>query len=281
MVEVIGVKFKKTGKIYYFDPDGIQYKSGDQVMVETSRGVEISQVQMENRQVEENQIVQPLRKVLRRATREDLDTIERNCARAREAFEICEKKIAAHGLEMKLIDAEYAFDGTKLLFYFTADGRVDFRDLVKDLASVFRMRIELRQIGVRDEAKLYGGIGVCGRPLCCAQFLGDFHPVSIKMAKEQGLSLNPTKMSGNCSRLMCCLKYEQEAYEDLIKHTPKVDSVVETPAGIGTISEIYLLKQRCKVRFDRPGEMPKVFSLSECRVIKPSNRESPAMHTQE
>ncbi len=281
MVEVIGVKFKKTGKIYYFDPDGIQYKSGDQVMVETSRGVEISQVQMENRQVEENQIVQPLRKVLRRATREDLDTIERNCARAREAFEICEKKIAAHGLEMKLIDAEYAFDGTKLLFYFTADGRVDFRDLVKDLASVFRMRIELRQIGVRDEAKLYGGIGVCGRPLCCAQFLGDFHPVSIKMAKEQGLSLNPTKMSGNCSRLMCCLKYEQEAYEDLIKHTPKVDSVVETPAGIGTISEIYLLKQRCKVRFDRPGEMPKVFSLSECRVIKPSNRESPAMHIQE
>ncbi len=277
MVEVIGVKFKKTGKIYYFDPEGVQYKNGDQVMVETSRGVEISQVQMENRQVEDSQIVQPLRRALRRATREDLDTIERNRIRAREAFEICEKKIAAHGLEMKLIDAEYAFDGTKLLFYFTADGRVDFRDLVKDLASVFRMRIELRQIGVRDEAKLYGGIGVCGRPLCCAQFLGDFHPVSIKMAKEQGLSLNPTKMSGNCSRLMCCLKYEQEAYEDLVKHTPKVDSIVETPAGVGTISEIYLLKQRCKVRFDRPGEMPKVFALSECRVIKPSNRELPSV----
>lgn len=273
MVEVIGVKFKKTGKIYYFDPDGVQYKNGDQVMVETSRGVEISQVQMENRQVEDSQIVQPLRRAIRLATKEDLDTIERNSIRAREAFEICEKKIAAHGLEMKLIDAEYAFDGTKLLFYFTADGRVDFRDLVKDLASVFRMRIELRQIGVRDEAKLYGGIGVCGRPLCCAQFLGDFHPVSIKMAKEQGLSLNPTKMSGNCSRLMCCLKYEQEAYDDLLKHTPKVDSIVETPAGVGTISEIYLLKQRCKVRFDRPGEMPKVFALSECRVIKPSNRE--------
>ena len=277
MVEVIGVKFKKTGKIYYFDPEGVQYKNGDQVMVETSRGVEISQVQMENRQVEDSQIVQPLRRALRRATREDIDTIERNRIRAREAFEICEKKIAAHGLEMKLIDAEYAFDGTKLLFYFTADGRVDFRDLVKDLASVFRTRIELRQIGVRDEAKLYGGIGVCGRPLCCAQFLGDFHPVSIKMAKEQGLSLNPTKMSGNCSRLMCCLKYEQEAYEDLVKHTPKVDSIVETPAGVGTISEIYLLKQRCKVRFDRPGEMPKVFALSECRVIKPSNRELPSV----
>ena len=278
MVEVIGVKFKKAGKIYYFDPDGTQYKVGEQAVVETSRGIEISQVHMENRQVEDDQIVQPLRKALRPATQEDLDMIERNRVRAREAFEICEKKIAAHGLEMKLIDAEYAFDGTKLLFYFTADGRVDFRDLVKDLASVFRMRIELRQIGVRDEAKLYGGIGVCGRPLCCSQFLGDFHPVSIKMAKEQGLSLNPAKMSGNCSRLMCCLKYEQEAYEDLVKHTPKVDSVVETPAGVGTISEIYLLKQRCKVRFDRPGEMPKIFPLSECRVIKSSNRELPTIN---
>ena len=278
MVEVIGVKFKKAGKIYYFDPDGVQYKAGEQAIVETSRGIEISQVHMENRQVEDDQIVQPLRKALRPATQEDLDMIERNRVRAREAFEICEKKIAAHGLEMKLIDAEYAFDGTKLLFYFTADGRVDFRDLVKDLASVFRMRIELRQIGVRDEAKLYGGIGVCGRPLCCSQFLGDFHPVSIKMAKEQGLSLNPAKMSGNCSRLMCCLKYEQEAYEDLVKHTPKVDSVVETPAGVGTISEIYLLKQRCKVRFDRPGEMPKIFPLSECRIIKSSNRELPTIN---
>jgi len=277
LVEVIGVKFKKTGKIYYFDPDGVQYALGDQVMVETSRGIEISTVQMENHEVEDSAIVQPLRKAMRKATKEDLELIERNRIRAKEAFAICEKKIAQHGLEMKLIDAEYAFDGTKLLFYFTADGRVDFRELVKDLASVFRMRIELRQIGVRDEAKLYGGIGVCGRPLCCAQFLGDFHPVSIKMAKEQGLSLNPTKMSGNCSRLMCCLKYEQEAYEDLLKKTPKIDSVVETPAGVGRISEIYLLKQRCKVTFDRPGEMPKVFPLSECRVIRASNKEMPTI----
>ena len=275
MVEVIGVKFKKTGKIYYFDPDNTAYECGDSVLVETSRGVEIASVQQANHEVEDSEIIQPLRKAMRRATEEDLATIERNIARAKDAFVICEKKIAAHGLDMKLIDAEYAFDGSKLLFYFTADGRVDFRELVKDLASVFRMRIELRQIGVRDEAKLYGGIGICGRPLCCSQFLGDFHPVSIKMAKEQGLSLNPTKMSGNCSRLMCCLKYEQDAYDDLLKNTPKLDSVVETPAGVGTICELYLLKQRCKVRFDKPGEMPKIFSLSECRVIRASNREMP------
>ena len=275
MVEVIGVKFKKSGKIYYFDPEGSSYEPGDQVLVSTSRGVEIASVQQGNHEVEDGEIVQPLRPVMRHATQEDLDTMERNAQRAKEAFAICESKIAAHGLDMKLIDAEYAFDGSKLLFYFTAEGRIDFRELVKDLASVFRMRIELRQIGVRDEAKLYGGIGVCGRPLCCSQFLSDFHPVSIKMAKEQGLSLNPSKMSGNCSRLMCCLKYEQEAYDDLLKNTPKLDSIVETPAGVGTICEIYLLKQRCKVRFDKPGEVPKIFPISQCRVIRASNREMP------
>ncbi|MBE6936252.1 MAG: stage 0 sporulation protein [Ruminococcaceae bacterium] len=268
MIEIIGVRFKRTGKIYYFDPAGLQFRKGDRVVVETSRGIELCEVWLDNRQVEEEELVQPLRKVIRAATEEDLAAVSRNEERAKEAFAVCEKKIAAHNLEMKLIEAEYAFDGSKLLFYFTADGRVDFRDLVKDLASVFRIRIELRQIGVRDEAKMYGGLGVCGRPLCCASFLDDFHPVSIKMAKEQGLSLNPTKISGNCSRLMCCLKYEQEAYEDLLRRCPKVDTVVQTPAGIGTIMEVNLLKQQCKVRYDKPGELPKVFSVSELRPVK-------------
>ena len=226
------------------------------------------EVWLDNRTVEETELVQPLRKVLRAATEEDLAVVKRNEERAKDAFAVCEKKIAAHKLEMKLIDAEYAFDGSKLLFYFTADGRVDFRDLVKDLASVFRIRIELRQIGVRDETKMYGGLGICGRPLCCASFLDDFHPVSIKMAKEQGLSLNPTKISGNCSRLMCCLKYEQEAYEDLLRRSPRVDSVVQTPNGVGTIVEVNLLKQQCKVRFDKPGELPKVYPIGDCRVLK-------------
>jgi cell fate regulator YaaT (PSP1 superfamily) len=267
LTEIIGVRFKRNGKIYYFDPDGIQFTKGDRVVVETARGTEMSEVWLSNRSVEDAQLVQPLRKVLRPATEEDIATVERNEARAKDAFELCEKKIAAHGLEMKLTEAEYAFDGSKLLFYFTADGRVDFRDLVKDLASVFRIRIELRQIGVRDEAKMYGGLGVCGRPLCCATFLDDFHPVSIKMAREQGLSLNPTKISGTCSRLMCCLKYEQGAYEDLLKHAPRVDSVVQTPAGVGTIMDVSLLKQQIKVRFDKPGELPKYFNISECKVM--------------
>lgn len=272
MIEIIGVKFKKVGKIYYFDPDGQKYFPGEKVVVETSRGIELCEVHLENRMVSDSDIVQPLRKVFRKATEEDILTVERNAAKAKDALEICQKKIEAHGLDMKLIDAEYAFDGSKLLFYFTADGRVDFRDLVKDLASVFRMRIELRQIGVRDEAKLYGGLGICGRPLCCSQFLDDFHPVSIKMAKEQGLSLNPVKISGNCSRLMCCLKYEQEAYDDLIKSTPKEDSYVMTPAGPGTIIEVNLLKQQCKVKFDKPGEMPKVFPNSELKVLRQPRR---------
>ena len=272
MIEIIGVRFKRTGKVYYFDPVGLKFRKGDRVVVETARGVELCDVWLDNRAVEEAELVQPLRKVLRAATEEDIALEARNLERAKDAFAVCEKKIAAHKLDMKLIEAEYAFDGSKLLFYFTADGRVDFRDLVKDLASVFRIRIELRQIGVRDEAKMYGGLGVCGRPLCCASFLDDFHPVSIKMAKEQGLSLNPTKISGNCSRLMCCLKYEQEAYEDLLRRTPKVESVVQTPNGVGTISEINLLRQTCKVRFDKPGELPKVYPLSDCRVVKAAGR---------
>ncbi len=268
MVEIIGVRFKRTGKVYYFDPVGLKVQKGDHVVVETARGIELCEVWLDNRTVEETELVQPLRKVLRAATEEDLAVVKRNEERAKDAFAVCEKKIAAHKLEMKLIDAEYAFDGSKLLFYFTADGRVDFRDLVKDLASVFRIRIELRQIGVRDETKMYGGLGICGRPLCCASFLDDFHPVSIKMAKEQGLSLNPTKISGNCSRLMCCLKYEQEAYEDLLRRSPRVDSVVQTPNGVGTIVEVNLLKQQCKVRFDKPGELPKVYPIGDCRVLK-------------
>jgi len=185
-----------------------------------------------------------------------------------------EEKIKKHNLNMKLVDAEYTFDAQKLIFYFTADGRIDFRELVKDLASVFRMRIELRQIGVRDEVKMYGGLGVCGRPICCATFLDDFHPVSIKMAKEQGLSLNPSKISGNCSRLMCCLKYEQEAYEDLLRKMPRVDSIVETPGGVGTVIDVNLLRQRCKVKFDRPGEMPKFYNASELKVIRPAGERS-------
>ena len=215
MAEVIGVRFKNVGKVYYFDPDGISMPVGTAVIVETSRGVECGEVALSNREVTDEGIVKPLKKVIRVATPEDLKHVEDNWAKEQQAFTICQQKIAAHKLEMKLVDVEYTFDNNKILFYFTADGRVDFRELVKDLASVFRTRIELRQIGVRDEAKMLGGLGICGKPFCCATFLGEFQPVSIKMAKEQGLSLNPTKISGTCGRLMCCLKYEQEAYVSL------------------------------------------------------------------
>ena len=264
MVEIIGVRFKEVGKIYYFDPDGIKVKQGDHVIVETARGIECSEVVLPNREVDDNKVVSPLRKALRLATPEDLAALTANEQKAKEAFAVCEKKIAQHKLDMKLIDVEYTFDGSKILFYFTADGRVDFRELVKDLAGVFRMRIELRQIGVRDEAKMYGGLGMCGRPLCCASFLDDFQPVSIKMAKEQGLSLNPTKISGTCGRLMCCLKYEQDAYEDLIRTTPKVDSHVCTPDGTGTVIEINLLRGLCKVRLDDSQDPPKFYPKADC-----------------
>ena len=272
LTDIIGVRFKRVGKIYYFSPGDEKYDIGDRVIVETARGVEMTEVVLANRQIDETELSQPLRSVIRRATPDDFRVVEENARRAVDAFEICKKKIAAHKLDMKLIEAEYTFDGTKILFYFAAEGRVDFRELVRDLASVFRMRIELRQIGVRDEAKLFGGLGICGRPLCCATFLDDFQPVSIKMAKEQNLSLNPTKISGTCGRLMCCLKYEHEAYEDLLRTTPRVDAVVHTPAGQGTVVETNLLKGILKVRLDRSPDSIKTFPKSECRPLREPRR---------
>ncbi|MBW7572806.1 PSP1 domain-containing protein [Caproiciproducens faecalis] len=269
MAEVIGVRFKNVGKIYYFDPDGNTLKQGDMVIVETARGIECGEIAMENRQINDEGIVQPLKKLIRVATKDDLKKMEENAAKEKTAFNICLKKIAAHKLEMKLVDVEYTFDNTKILFYFTADGRVDFRELVKDLASVFRTRIELRQIGVRDEAKMLGGLGICGRPFCCSTFLGGFQPVSIKMAKEQGLSLNPVKISGTCGRLMCCLKYEQEAYLDLIRSTPSVNSIVMTPSGKGTVTDLNMLTGVLQVRLDSaPDAAPQTFQSSQVKLIK-------------
>ena len=269
MAEVIGVRFKNVGKVYYFDPDGNTLKQGDMVIVETARGVECGEIAMENRQISDDGIVQPLKKLIRVATKDDLKKMEENAAKEKSAFAVCLKKIAAHKLEMKLVDVEYTFDNTKILFYFTADGRVDFRELVKDLASVFRTRIELRQIGVRDEAKMLGGLGICGRPFCCSTFLGGFQPVSIKMAKEQGLSLNPVKISGTCGRLMCCLKYEQEAYLDLIRSTPSVNSIVMTPSGKGTVTDLNMLTGVLQVRLDSaPDAAPQTFQTSQVKLIK-------------
>lgn len=271
MAEVIGVRFKEIGKVYYFDPNGIQMKKGDMAIVETARGVECGEVAMENREIEDKDIVHPLKKMIRKATQGDLKKVEENRKKERHAFEICEKKILDHKLEMKLVDVEYTFDNNKILFYFTADGRVDFRELVKDLASVFRTRIELRQIGVRDEAKMMGGLGICGRPFCCTSFLGEFQPVSIKMAKEQGLSLNPVKISGTCGRLMCCLKYEQAAYSDLLRTTPKNGAVVNTPEGRGVVVDVNLLTGMLKVRMDRaPEAAPMSFHAKQVKVIKDS-----------
>ena len=271
MAEVIGVRFKEVGKVYYFDPNGIQMKKGDMAIVETARGVECGEVAMENREIEDKDIVHPLKKMIRKATQGDLKKVEENRKKERHAFEICEKKILDHKLERKLVAVEYTFDNNKLLFYFTADGRVDFRELVKDLASVFRTRIELRQIGVRDEAKMMGGLGICGRPFCCTSFLGEFQPVSIKMAKEQGLSLNPVKISGTCGRLMCCLKYEQAAYSDLLRTTPKNGAVVNTPEGRGVVVDVNLLTGMLKVRMDRaPEAAPMSFHAKQVKVIKDS-----------
>ena len=271
MAEVIGVRFKEVGKVYYFDPNGIQMKKGDMAIVETARGVECGEVAMENREIEDKDIVHPLKKMIRKATQGDLKKVEENRKKERHAFEICEKKILDHKLEMKLVDVEYTFDNNKILFYFTADGRVDFRELVKDLASVFRTRIELRQIGVRDEAKMMGGLGICGRPFCCTSFLGEFQPVSFKMAKEQGLSLNPVKISGTCGRLMCCLKYEQAAYSDLLRTTPKNGAVVNTPEGRGVVVDVNLLTGMLKVRMDRaPEAAPMSFHAKQVKVIKDS-----------
>jgi len=271
MVTVVGVRFKRAGKIYYFDPGDIEIKLGDHVIVETARGIEYGDVAIAPRQVPESDIVSPLKKVIRVATKEDDEHEQENRKKEKEAFEICLKKIEKHGLDMKLIDVEYTFDNNKILFYFTAEGRVDFRELVKDLASVFKTRIELRQIGVRDESKMMGGVGVCGRILCCNSFLGEFDPVSIRMAKEQGLSLNPTKISGTCGRLMCCLRYEQEAYEELLKKAPKVGAVVNTPEGQGVVTEVSLLKERVKVKLDKDNETDvEVFTFDQIEVIQDS-----------
>jgi cell fate regulator YaaT (PSP1 superfamily) len=254
MAEIVGIRFKNVGKVYYFEPNGMTFKKGDRAIVETARGLECGEVAMENRDVPDDTIVNPLKPVIRPATEADLKTVEQNKEKEKKAYKICEEKIARHGLEMKLVDVEYTFDSSKILFYFTADGRVDFRDLVKDLASVFRTRIELRQIGVRDEAKMLGGFGICGRPFCCKSFLGEFQPVSIKMAKEQGMSLNPVKISGTCGRLMCCLKYEQDTYEHLLRHTPKVGAIVETVEGRGTVIENNLITGMLKIRLDRRSD---------------------------
>ncbi len=248
MTTIIGVRFRNMGKVYYFGPKSLNIEAGDHVIVETARGVEYGCVVLGPREVEDNRIVQPLKEVIRIATPKDDAREESNRRKEKEAFQICQKKIAAHNLDMKLIDAEYTFDNNKVLFYFTADGRVDFRELVKDLASVFKTRIELRQIGVRDETKILGGIGICGRPLCCHTYLSEFAPVSIKMAKEQNLSLNPTKISGTCGRLMCCLKNEQETYEYLNKKLPGNGDLVSTPEGIlGEVQSVNVLRQLVKV----------------------------------
>ena len=269
MTEVIGIRFKSVGKVYYFDPSGINFGVGSKAIVETARGIECGEVVLANRAVEDESIVNPLKSVIRAATTEDVEKVAENRRKEKEAFRICLKKITEHDLGMKLIDVEYTFDNNKVLFYFTADGRVDFRDLVKDLASVFRTRIELRQIGVRDEAKMLGGLGVCGKPFCCSTFLGDFQPVSIKMAKEQGLSLNPTKISGTCGRLMCCLKYEQDAYEDLLKHTPKVGAYVGTTDGNGTVEDLNLLTGWLKVRLEAtPDVVPKQYHRDTVKLIR-------------
>ena len=250
MIEVVSIKFKNRGKCYIFAPNGLQIRSGDKVIVETSKGLEIADCCHGNHTVEDTAVVQPLRGVVRVATRDDLRVAEINKKREKEAFGICEKKIAEHGLDMKLVDVECNFEGNKTTFFFTSNGRVDFRELVKDLAGIFRNRIELRQIGVRDETKMLGGIGICGRPYCCSQFLEDFQPVSTKMAKVQSLSLNPAKISGACGRLMCCLRYEQGAYEDLVKKVPKQGAFVETIDGYGTAVQVNLLRQTVKVKLD-------------------------------
>ena len=268
MTEVISVRFRGGCKNYYFDPKGHTVKMGDQVIVETAQGPEFGTCTQGNHEVADEAIVQPLCAMLRPATDADRRTVDYNRKKESEAFDICEKKIADHGLEMKLVNVSASFDGSKIIFFFTADGRVDFRELVRDLASVFRARIELRQIGVRDEAKMVGGLGICGRPFCCSQFLDGFLPVSIKMAKTQNLSLNPTKISGTCGRLMCCLKYEQNAYEDAQKRMPKQESFVQTPDGTGNVKSVDLLRETMKVSLDSAPEQPKCYHNCEVCVLR-------------
>jgi len=273
MAMIVGVRFTNGGKIYDFDSGNMQFLPGDKVMVETARGIECGEVVRANRECKEPR--EDLKPVVRRATPEDLARMEQNARKAREAMKVCQERIAAHKLDMKLVDAEYAFDNSKLTFNFTADGRVDFRNLVKDLAATLHTRIELHQIGVRDEAKKLGGMGICGQPFCCSRFLKDFQPVSIKMAKEQGLSLNPTKISGSCGRLMCCLQYEQSVYEELNKLTPKNGTTVNTPEGRGTVVDCNILTGKMKVRLDKEPDFPVVEVMRE-DLNKPARTAAPA-----
>lgn len=273
MQEIVGVKFKKLGKVYFFNPNGLVLEKGQNVIVETARGIEYGEVATPNSSITEEKIVAPLKDVIRVATEEDTTTFLENEKKSAEAYKICEEKIVKHGLDMKLIDVEYTFDNTKLLFYFTADGRIDFRDLVKELAAIYKTRIELRQIGVRDEVKMLGGYGMCGRELCCCNHLADLNPVSIKMAKEQGLSLNPTKISGVCGRLMCCLKHEQDVYEEKLSRLPSPGSIVKTPDGTGTVEDVEVLKEIVKVKIKNEDTfVKKVFKNSEIEIIKSGKR---------
>lgn len=271
MIEVIGIRFKKAGKIYYFNPNGITAEFGDKIIVETVRGIEIGIVEVPSKELKEESFVMKLKPVVRKATQDDLDQYAENKKKEKEAEEIFIKKSVKHNLEMNLVDTEYTFDRSKLIFYFTADGRIDFRELVKELAAIFRTRIELRQIGVRDEAKTMGGIGSCGRPLCCSTWLGDFQSVSIKMAKDQNLSLNPTKISGICGRLFCCLNYEHQVYEGIIKEMPNVGSIVQTPDGKGKVIETKTILEEVKVQVENKKTDTievKKYPLSEIKVLK-------------
>ncbi len=283
MIKVIGVRFRKAGKIYYFDPVGLEIEAGEDVIVETARGVEFGYVVKGVMEIDDDEVVQPLKKVIRIATDEDLDKEEANSLEEADAFGTCLEKIKKHKLEMKLIDCEYTFDKNKLLFYFTADGRVDFRELVKDLASVFKTRIELRQIGVRDETKMIGSIGICGRPLCCYSHLSEFHPVSIKMAKEQNLSLNPTKISGVCGRLMCCLKYEEETYIELNKKLPSIGDRVITPGGTeAEVKHVNILRQLVKVVIRDNDNVDIVeYHLDELKVKRKKNKKNNRLSKEE
>ena len=275
MIEVIGVRFNYAGKIYYFDPLGIKFSYGENVIVETSRGVEYGRVTVENKLVSEEEIVAPLKPILRKANENDEAQLKENKLKEKEAFDIALEKVREHKLNMKLINAEYTFDRGKILFYFTAEGRVDFRELVKTLAGIFKTRIELRQIGVRDEAKKVGALGICGRFLCCSTFLEDFRPVSIKMAKEQGLSLNPTKISGVCGRLMCCLQYEQNVYDEMLKVVPPKGSLVEYEGERGVVVDSFVIKGIIKVKFDKNDEsVVKILDAKDVRVLKKAKIET-------
>ena len=271
MVEIVGIRFKKNGKIYYFAPGNIKAEAGQKAIVETVRGVECGEVVIPNRMIDDSAVTSELKEVIRIATSEDLEVVKKNIQKQKDAFAICQQKIKKRGLEMNLIDVEFTFDNNKILFYFTAETRVDFRELVKDLAAVFRTRIELRQIGVRDEAKILGGLGICGREFCCKGCIGEFQPVSIKMAKEQGLSLNPTKISGTCGRLMCCLKYEQNTYEELLKITPKTGAYVRMPNEVkGYVEEANIITGKLKVRPENDSAVPVIIDRSEVTIIKDS-----------